>query len=271
VQSSVKGAATISMLVPVLALGLPIMDTLLTVARRAWMGMPVMRADRGHIHHRLLDLGLSHRRVVMLLYLFAATFAAGAIAVHFAGAPHAAAVVLLTAVAASILLRRLGYVRLRLDRIGPDLRGASQLRIRNRMAQRDLRALTQELAQATTLREVVELTEGLGRIGGAPQIRLRLEATGPRSRRREWSWSLEPEPERPTSRSFDLHAPNGGGLGLISFGWPERADPPAEIMSLLESGCREFANAVHRTSALETEAELAERVVPFPRRGNSGA
>lgn len=51
-----------------MALGLPLVDMLYAVLRRWYRGIPVGQADREHIHHKLLDMGLSHRRVVLLLY-----------------------------------------------------------------------------------------------------------------------------------------------------------------------------------------------------------
>ena len=66
--SSQKASTAVALLVPVLALGLPIMDTLFSIARRFLERRPLFRADRGHIHHQLLDMGLTHRRAVLILY-----------------------------------------------------------------------------------------------------------------------------------------------------------------------------------------------------------
>ncbi len=63
-----KASTAVSLVIPVLALGLPIFDTLLSIARRYLEHRPVFSADRGHIHHRLLDMGLTHRRTVVTLY-----------------------------------------------------------------------------------------------------------------------------------------------------------------------------------------------------------
>ncbi len=63
-----KSTIAAAVLVPIAALGIPILDTTLAIVRRAIRGLPIFRADREHIHHRLLDLGLSPRRVVLGLY-----------------------------------------------------------------------------------------------------------------------------------------------------------------------------------------------------------
>jgi UDP-GlcNAc:undecaprenyl-phosphate GlcNAc-1-phosphate transferase len=63
-----KSTTTVALLVPIVALSVPIGDTLLAMTRRAVRGQPVFSSDRGHIHHRLIDRGLSHRATVLALY-----------------------------------------------------------------------------------------------------------------------------------------------------------------------------------------------------------
>jgi UDP-GlcNAc:undecaprenyl-phosphate GlcNAc-1-phosphate transferase len=67
-ESAHKGATAVLVLAPILALGVPLMDTTLTVFRRLVSSASLMEADRDHIHHRLIALGLSHRRAVLVLY-----------------------------------------------------------------------------------------------------------------------------------------------------------------------------------------------------------
>lgn len=68
VEGLVKTAATVSLAVPVVALGLPIFDTSFAILRRAMSGRPIHEADKDHLHHRLLRMGLSHREVVLVMY-----------------------------------------------------------------------------------------------------------------------------------------------------------------------------------------------------------
>lgn len=72
IMGVMKTAATVALVVPVIALGLPIMDTALAILRRLWAGVPVFAPDRGHLHHRLLDKGLSHKQVVLMMYAITA-------------------------------------------------------------------------------------------------------------------------------------------------------------------------------------------------------
>ncbi len=65
---SQKSATFLAMTAPLMALAIPILDVVLSIARRFLRRAPIFGADRGHIHHRLLDRGLSPRRVALLLY-----------------------------------------------------------------------------------------------------------------------------------------------------------------------------------------------------------
>jgi UDP-N-acetylmuramyl pentapeptide phosphotransferase/UDP-N-acetylglucosamine-1-phosphate transferase len=65
---SQKSPTVIAVAIPIVSLGVPVIDTTLAVARRFLRGQPIFTADRAHIHHRLLSLGHSPRRVALLLY-----------------------------------------------------------------------------------------------------------------------------------------------------------------------------------------------------------
>jgi len=63
-----KGSAAITLLLPIVAMGLPILDSALAFVRRMGRGGSIFRADQEHLHHRLLNLGLSPRQVLGLLW-----------------------------------------------------------------------------------------------------------------------------------------------------------------------------------------------------------
>lgn len=63
-----KGAAVIAFSVPIFVLGLPIFDTAFAIFRRLMNHRPIMEADRGHLHHRLMNLGYGQRRATLMLY-----------------------------------------------------------------------------------------------------------------------------------------------------------------------------------------------------------
>lgn len=68
VQGLMKMYALISFAIPVLILGLPIFDTVFAILRRIAKKKSIMSPDRGHLHHRLLDMGFSQRQTVGILY-----------------------------------------------------------------------------------------------------------------------------------------------------------------------------------------------------------
>lgn len=71
-KGAIKSATAFAIAVPILAFGLPIYDTLFAMIRRKLNGKPIMQADRGHLHHRLLDMGLTQKQVVLIMYLTSA-------------------------------------------------------------------------------------------------------------------------------------------------------------------------------------------------------
>src|ERR1700676_1229540 len=74
-QGAQKAPTVIAVAIPVVSFGLPILETALSIVRRLIGGRPVFTADREHIHHKLLQHGMSHRQVVILLYGVSAVFA----------------------------------------------------------------------------------------------------------------------------------------------------------------------------------------------------
>ena len=77
-----KSYALLAVVITGFALALPIFDTAFAMIRRAARGKPIMRADRGHLHHRLMDAGISHAKTVVILY--AISLICGAIAIAIA-------------------------------------------------------------------------------------------------------------------------------------------------------------------------------------------
>ena len=71
-EGAFKSAAGFVIAVPILALGVPIYDTLFAIVRRKINGKPISVADKGHLHHRLLAMGLSQRQSVVIMYLISA-------------------------------------------------------------------------------------------------------------------------------------------------------------------------------------------------------
>jgi UDP-GlcNAc:undecaprenyl-phosphate GlcNAc-1-phosphate transferase len=72
--SSQKASTAVAVAIPLMAFGLPVIDTGFTIARRFISGKPLFEGDREHIHHKLLERGWSQRRVAFVLYGVCALF-----------------------------------------------------------------------------------------------------------------------------------------------------------------------------------------------------
>ena len=68
IMGAIKGPATVAILIPVVALGVPLMDVLFAPIRRFVLGAKMFSPDKNHLHHRLLKLGFTHRNTVLILY-----------------------------------------------------------------------------------------------------------------------------------------------------------------------------------------------------------
>ena len=97
-----KFYAVISFAVPFLILGLPIFDTANAIIRRVAAGRSPMSPDRGHVHHKLSDMGFNQKQAVAILYAISATL--GLTAVVLTSSGEVKAIVLLLAVLAAILV-----------------------------------------------------------------------------------------------------------------------------------------------------------------------
>lgn len=111
VTGAVKSVATIALIVPIFALGLPILDTTFAIVRRVRGGVPIFKPDKGHLHHRLLSVGFTQRQAVLLMYVISALFGLSAIALT-AVSSQIAVLILLVVVSAIVYgVRKLGIAR----------------------------------------------------------------------------------------------------------------------------------------------------------------
>lgn len=107
----VKTAATVALVVPVIALGLPILDTTFAIIRRRMSGVPIFKPDKGHLHHRLLALGLSQKQAVLTMYCVSLVL--GLVAMFVASVNYATGIVTVLIVLAIIIYsaKRIGILR----------------------------------------------------------------------------------------------------------------------------------------------------------------
>lgn len=79
IQGTLKQYTAIAIAIPLLILGLPLFDTAFAILRRILQGKSPMQADRGHLHHRLIDMGLSHKQSVVVMYTVSSALGLSAI------------------------------------------------------------------------------------------------------------------------------------------------------------------------------------------------
>lgn len=80
-----KFATIVSFAVPLLAIAVPLFDTVFAFTRRILKGQSPMQADRGHFHHRLIDMGLSQKQAVAVLYSISAILGLAAVLITTSG------------------------------------------------------------------------------------------------------------------------------------------------------------------------------------------
>jgi UDP-GlcNAc:undecaprenyl-phosphate GlcNAc-1-phosphate transferase len=120
VLGTFKSYTALSLLVPLAALGVPVADTALAIARRWRSRRPIFQADTGHLHHHLLRRGLTQRQTAVVLYLVTGVLGAGAL--YLSGVHHFSliAVLGLLLVALAVGARWTGLLALRPVPAGPE-------------------------------------------------------------------------------------------------------------------------------------------------------
>ena len=110
ILGSLKSEAAVATLIPIIALGVPVMDALWAPMRRFILGQRLFMPDRDHIHHRLLKLGYTHRRAVLLLY--GITLGMGVLSLSLVHARNDRAALVLVLVGSGVIfgIRWLGYL-----------------------------------------------------------------------------------------------------------------------------------------------------------------
>ncbi|GMB01349.1 MraY family glycosyltransferase [Pelosinus sp. IPA-1] len=111
ILGAVKSAATIALIVPIVALGLPILDTAFAIIRRYMSGRPIFKPDKGHLHHRLLEMGLTQKQAVLLMYVISGCLGLSAIALTEVNKSLGAFIVIALLGVAFIGARKIGVLK----------------------------------------------------------------------------------------------------------------------------------------------------------------
>ncbi len=240
IQTNQKSSTAVAIIVPIIALGVPIADTLLAMARRAARGAPLFSADRGHIHHRLLDLGLSHKQTVLVLYGVSITLGCVALALSYASSSDVTYALLAMSGVAYLALRRLGYINLaKAQRMLGDRRRNLELRAA-------VRQIGQLLRSARGMSDVFGAMRVAARSFGACAVALHLEDApedvGP------FAEGFEDAPDLFRAR-YGLF-PERPGDSHLELGWSdERTSVDRDIEIAIELLCDHVAAAIERIEA----------------------
>lgn len=113
IKGQQKSSTLVALLIPIMAMGYPIIDTLLAIIRRTVNKSSIFRADEEHIHHKLLKKGLNHKKAVLLIY--AVTLCLGAIAFFFTiiNDEYVATIMLIIGLIILVAIKKLGFIELK--------------------------------------------------------------------------------------------------------------------------------------------------------------
>ena len=111
-----KGYALLAMIVSVLCVGLPVFDTICAMLRRMAKNQPIMQADRGHLHHKLIDRGFSQRQAVLIMYTISLLLGLLAIFISFKESGTIVVVVLTVIVLCFIIYYFNAHIKNKMDK-----------------------------------------------------------------------------------------------------------------------------------------------------------
>lgn len=223
---SQKGQTAIAILVPILALGLPIMDTLLAMVRRFLERRSIFSPDRGHIHHRLLDMGITHRRAVLILYGASVAFTVGSLVVYVGRSWQVGLALVALAVGVVGMIRFVGYFNYMM------LRRRQKAHARDADVEGFRRTVPLAVARIDGSRGEDELRQQLATFGEVAGLQL-VEVLS--DTQRVWAWTLneaEPRTRSSVSAKYPLAHPGAERVEL-KFAWDSDdgdVSPQADIL-----------------------------------------
>jgi UDP-GlcNAc:undecaprenyl-phosphate GlcNAc-1-phosphate transferase len=235
-----KATTAVAVITPILAFGLPVVDTGVTMARRLVSGRPLFQGDREHIHHMLLARGWSQRHVVLVLYGVCAAFGLLAAIFTKTSSPTTGFSLFVVAVAVIIAVGHLRYHEVEEIRAGVKRTvGDRRLRLANNIRVRraslalskasNLGDLLLAVSQMLEFGEFVYAEVCLGQAGNADGNERALRSAGNarvmkqaelRSGRISWSWGrddIESEEVVGSRRFWSVRLPLGTERG--DWGW----------------------------------------------------
>ena len=269
-----KAETAIALLTPVIALGLPIFDTLLTILRRWYKRLPLSSPDRQHVHHVLLAMGLGQRRTVLTLYF--ATVVLGGAALLITVERSQVTILILGSLALIAFVCVRVFAGLRVEDVFGRLSRAQERRRFAGYARVSIQKTAQELRSATTLSRFWDACTRVFNDIGLDYAELRL--AGPESPRAQpLSWlSGAYASSTPASADRDIWSgqlrlvAGGHEIGQLNFSKHTTDSASlAEVPELMELMRQEMALHLQRLLAVgNTPAgKTANTIPPTPDHG----
>lgn len=188
IQGSQKSSMIVSVSMPILILGLPIIDTVLSIARRFLEGKPIFAPDQQHIHHKLLRIVRSQRFVVLILYGITALLSFFSLLIAIAGDRLVVFISLGMGLLAVWGIKKLGYEEF--EELGIYVSRAIKFQRRVISNQIFIRKMSNEIENAKTIDEALHITrEALSKLNfDRAEIKI-TSLNGRTSNQYYWSWS----------------------------------------------------------------------------------
>lgn len=261
IWASEKSTITFSLLIPMVALGLPLADMAYAVIRRWSRGVPLKQADREHIHHKLLDMGFGQPITVLILYGVNILLILAAGLLLLTRNSLAAYILVILGAALVIGSRLLGYFRFsrvvrNLRQRWKDLQQTKYITFRSHL-------LRQAFQKEPALSGRWELSQPLfGEIGCR---RARFIPAGPPLSSLDWSRPDEEAdvPVFPDDYTLEISLQGDRGrLGSLRLSWAPEDDPfPAGLNKFLTVITHHFGRNLHET---ESDPKVAADQAPPP-------
>jgi len=248
-----KAPTIVAVAIPIVSFGLPILETVLSIVRRLISGRPIFTADREHIHHKLLQHGMTHRQVVILLYGVSASFAMLSLFLLWPTGSSLGLVLAVLGIGIWIGVQHLGYLEFgELARVAHRTLNQPQIFVNNLA----IRRATEELKVARDYEQIRRILLAAFGSNDFDGFELKLEVLAGEV------LPLELVEQSSSRRSFNCFRWNKPGLGRNS----ETSSAWTIALDLLTSAnCRRGTLTVHRLySARDLQLDVNLLTGAFP-------
>ena len=253
VHTATKGGSVVVILTPLLALGLPILDTSLAIVRRAWYGLPLFTGDKNHIHHKLMASGFSHRGTVLVLYAVALSFGGLALVTYIYRDFTGGLTLAVSALMSAVLVYKVGYLKIS-NSLQADLKHTQAIREHNRLIRDGMAAAKTAMAGLHDIEAICAKVVTSARLVEACRVDLNLRQSLPEEPVRTWNFL---ECDEMQQRTFHIASDQSSALGSLTFWWPAALELHEGIDQSLETSCTILA------ADLELLQEHSRRQINF--------